>query len=1039
MKKSIAIVILMLMSIGITLGQNPNLSWVSTDTQGYVATIVFTSDSGGDLTLNDGYSTQVDTVVIGTNVIPLNPLSAGIYSDLFFTVTTSTGSAGLIIPNFEITGVPPNMHWISTDVQGYVATIIFTSDTGGDLTLNSGYSTQVNTVVIGTNVIPLDPLSAGTYSDLLFTVTASTGSSDLIIPNFEIVGVPPNMYWVSTTVNENVAIVTFHTDVGGDFSVSSGYSTLVDTAVLGTNIVGLDPLAPGTYSDLLFTVVTNEGISEDLIIPPFEIVEVIVTDTIPPQLTWINTIVAGNITTIYYHSSEAGTLGLSTGYSSSTNTTVIDQNILVLDPLPVGVYDDLTLSVTDTANNVGTLSIPSFEITEVIVNDTIAPSLTWVQTIVNGYVATVIYESSEAGTLSLSTGYSSQTNTTVLGQNILILDPLSVGIYNDLTLAVTDTANNVGTLLVPSFEIKDAIVNDTIPPYLKWVSTTVNGYVATIKYSSSEAGTLSLSSGYSSQMSTTVVGENILILNPLPVGVYSDLTLAVTDTANNVGLLLIPSFEIEEVIVSDTIPPHLTWISTTINGYVASIKYSSSEAGDLVLFSGYSSPIDTTIVGINTLVLDPLPAGTYSDCILAVKDTAGNIGNLLVPTFKITDPIVIDSIPPSLYWIRTDVEGHIATIFYSSSENGDLGLSSGYSAQIDTTFTGVNILMLDSLPAGVYSDFMITVTDTAQNSANLLIPEFIIEGISVDTVSFDWVHIKSSNRIDSTKAVQGNTIHLQLKASVTADSIFVDIAGRHSVTANPHSGYYESTILVQNDDPIGLVEFQIYFWKDGTEYVIDETTDNSFVEIDLTPADVNDLKFVTVYSNNNEARHKATVGSIVTLEIAVPEGMSTDSITIMDDNFFQMREYPSNIDPSVTIIEVQVQVTESDLENDFSFQFLLKGNDINSGFISGTSDDTFIEWIPLNWDFKVLPNAIPSGSNARISFNAPDNSKEILIELVAMNGKVVWSTIIDTPQAGYHSQPTSFGNIASGFYIWRLTASKFDGQPYTAPQKFIIQ
>ena len=82
----------------------------------------------------------------------------------------------------------------------------------------------------------------------------------------------------------------------------------------------------------------------------------------------------------------------------------------------------------------------------------------------------------------------------------------------------------------------------------------------------------------------------------------------------------------------DTTPPviaEVTAVTTPSNDNTPDYTFSSTESGSLYFGGSCSSSTTSVSSGDNTITLNSLSDGTYSDCAITVSDTAANESNLL--------------------------------------------------------------------------------------------------------------------------------------------------------------------------------------------------------------------------------------------------------------------------------------------------------------------------------------------------------------------------------------------------------------------------
>lgn len=67
------------------------------------------------------------------------------------------------------------------------------------------------------------------------------------------------------------------------------------------------------------------------------------------------------------------------------------------------------------------------------------------------------------------------------------------------------------------------------------------------------------------------------------------------------------------------------------------LTFSSTKAGTITYGGSCTSATTTAVVGNNTITLNALALGTYTNCTITVTDTSSNVSNVLsVPSFTIS-------------------------------------------------------------------------------------------------------------------------------------------------------------------------------------------------------------------------------------------------------------------------------------------------------------------------------------------------------------------------------------------------------------------
>lgn len=143
----------------------------------------------------------------------------------------------------------------------------------------------------------------------------------------------------------------------------------------------------------------------------------------------------------------------------------------------------------------------------------------------------------------------------------------------------------------------------------------------------------------------SVFGSNTIIFDPLSEGIHDDCAITVTDGALHSATLNVSSFTI------DTMAPTIaeaTPVPSLTNDNTPSYTFTADEVGTIEYNGNYcAGDLTEAVAGANTTVLydwntdDVLEDGLYSgnDCTIEVRDTAGNLSDILNIEFTI-DTIV---------------------------------------------------------------------------------------------------------------------------------------------------------------------------------------------------------------------------------------------------------------------------------------------------------------------------------------------------------------------------------------------------------------
>ena len=163
----------------------------------------------------------------------------------------------------------------------------------------------------------------------------------------------------------------------------------------------------------------------------------------------------------------------------------------------------------------------------------------------------------------------------------------------------------------------------------------------------------------------------------------------------------------------DTTAPiiaEVTAVTTPTNDSTPDYTFSSTEAGTITYGGPCSSSTTIVVVGNNTITLNTLSEGTYSDCTITVADSEGNVSS----SHTITSFTVV--IPPILSEVKAVITPTMYTTpnyTFSSSKAGTITYGGPCSSSTTIAIAGNNTITLNALAAGTYDDCTITVTDNS--------------------------------------------------------------------------------------------------------------------------------------------------------------------------------------------------------------------------------------------------------------------------------------------------------------------------------------
>jgi len=160
--------------------------------------------------------------------------------------------------------------------------------------------------------------------------------------------------------------------------------------------------------------------------------------------------------------------------------------------------------------------------------------------------------------------------------------------------------------------------------------------------------------------------------------------------------------------------------------------FSSTEVGTISYGGSCSAGISSAVVGSNTITLNALSEGTYSDCTIEVTDTFGNVSETLT-----ISPFEIDTTSPTVREVTVVTNPTNDTTpdyTFSSTESGTITYGGSCSSNTTSAASSNNTITLKGASSDeladntTYSDCTVTVTDAAGNvSSSITISSFQVD------------------------------------------------------------------------------------------------------------------------------------------------------------------------------------------------------------------------------------------------------------------------------------------------------------------------
>ncbi len=159
--------------------------------------------------------------------------------------------------------------------------------------------------------------------------------------------------------------------------------------------------------------------------------------------------------------------------------------------------------------------------------------------------------------------------------------------------------------------------------------------------------------------------------------------------------------------------------------------FSSTEVGTIEYGGSCSAGITSTTIGSNTITLNALSEGTYSDCTIIVTDTFGNVSKTLtISSFEIdtTSPTVAE-----VTAVTNPTNDTTPDYTFSSNEAGTITYGGSCSSSTTSASSNNNTIALSNTSLGNlaednYTDCTVSVTDAAGNvSSSITISSFEVD------------------------------------------------------------------------------------------------------------------------------------------------------------------------------------------------------------------------------------------------------------------------------------------------------------------------
>ena len=151
----------------------------------------------------------------------------------------------------------------------------------------------------------------------------------------------------------------------------------------------------------------------------------------------------------------------------------------------------------------------------------------------------------------------------------------------------------------------------------------------------------------------------------------------------------------------------VTAVATPTNDSTPDYTFSSTKAGTITYGGPCSSSTTIAVAGNNTITLNTLSDGTYSDCTITVTDSEGNISSShTITSFTVVIPPILSEVTP----VITPTIDTTPNYTFSSSKAGTITYGGSCSSSTTMAVAGNNTITLNAMASGTYEDCTISVT-----------------------------------------------------------------------------------------------------------------------------------------------------------------------------------------------------------------------------------------------------------------------------------------------------------------------------------------
>ena len=148
-------------------------------------------------------------------------------------------------------------------------------------------------------------------------------------------------------------------------------------------------------------------------------------------------------------------------------------------------------------------------------------------------------------------------------------------------------------------------------------------------------------------------------------------------------------------------------IASITNDSTPDYIFSSTVAGTITYGGSCSSSTTTAVAGNNTITINTLSEGTYSDCTITVTDSNGNVSSShTISSFTVVITPYIEEVTA----VITPTIDNTPNYTFSSTKAGTITYGGSCSSSTTIAVVGNNTITFNALANGTYEDCTIRVT-----------------------------------------------------------------------------------------------------------------------------------------------------------------------------------------------------------------------------------------------------------------------------------------------------------------------------------------